>query len=101
MIRVAIIGFGRFPDFQATTHGTPSLNERIAWALLYKPVFRHACRSEGVDIRVPLKICNMSRREFEDIEKTQESERETKDGKKRNLAHSEGRNWMRAWRTKL
>lgn len=102
MIRVATIGYGRFPDFQVKTPETPSLDERIAWALLHRPVFRHACRNEGVDMRIPLRICNVTRHEFEVMEKAQESDREMKEGKKRDSKRSvAGRNWMGVWRTKL
>ncbi|XP_006456885.1 hypothetical protein AGABI2DRAFT_212068 [Agaricus bisporus var. bisporus H97] len=101
MVRVAVIGYGRFPDFQMTTPESAPLDEKIAWALLNRPVLRHACMKEGLDMRLPLRICNVTRQEFEAMVKAQESTQEVKDGKKRHSMHSSGRNWMRAWKTKL
>ena len=48
MIRVAMIGYDRDPEFRVTASEIPPLDERIAWAMLSRPVFRHACEREGI-----------------------------------------------------
>lgn len=52
LIRVAIIGFARQPDFEVHPPNAISTRERIAYALLHRKVFRDACEKEGVDLQV-------------------------------------------------
>jgi hypothetical protein len=103
MIHVATISYGRSPDFQVMIPETPSLDERIAWALLSKPVFRRACEKEGVSLAFPLKLCGVTRSEFEAMKEAQDHEDcPTNIGKKK--GHSEierRRNWLRLWRARL
>lgn len=103
MIRVAIIAYGRSPDFEVTTPETPPLEERIAWGLLSKPVFRRACENEGVDLKPLLKICGLTREEFEAMKQQQdrESSSEIKDGKRQSSSDMTRRKWLRVWRAKL
>ncbi|CCM07088.1 uncharacterized protein FIBRA_09414 [Fibroporia radiculosa] len=49
LIHVAIIGYGRAPDFELDAPGQPSWNERIAYALKHSPVFLEAMQKEGID----------------------------------------------------
>lgn len=56
LIRVAIIGYAREPDFGVHSPNELLLEERIAWALLNRKVFRDACEKEGVDLRPAEKI---------------------------------------------
>ncbi|KAF9449059.1 hypothetical protein P691DRAFT_728642 [Macrolepiota fuliginosa MF-IS2] len=104
MIRVATIGYGRQPDFEVITPGAPSLDERIAWALLSRPVFRHACEKEGVDLALPMKICGVTRAELDALKKGQDGQDENGGGGQGKQGVSEvarRRNWLRAWRAKL
>lgn len=50
LIRVATIGYAREPDFEVHPPGMPFTQERIAWALLNRKVFRDACEKEGIDL---------------------------------------------------
>ncbi|KXN88980.1 Nudix hydrolase 15, mitochondrial [Leucoagaricus sp. SymC.cos] len=103
MIRVATIGYGREPEFQVIAPGTPSLDERVAWALLNRPVFRRACEKEGVSLALPMKICGIVRTEFETMKKEQDGGNDSneKDGKKSQGEIAKRRNWLRVWRAKL
>ncbi|KAF8165916.1 NUDIX hydrolase domain-like protein [Crassisporium funariophilum] len=56
LIRVATIGYARQPDFEVSPPGALSTEERIAWALVNKPVFREACDRERVDLGVARRI---------------------------------------------
>jgi coenzyme A diphosphatase NUDT7 len=56
LIRVATIGYAREPDFEVHSPNELSLQERIAWALLNRKVFRDACENEGVGLRSAEKI---------------------------------------------
>lgn len=56
LIRVATIGYAREPDFEVHSPNEPSLEERIAWALLNRKVFKDACEKEGVDLQPAEKI---------------------------------------------
>ena len=56
LIRVATIGYARGPDFEVRSPNELSLEERIAWALLNRKIFRDACEREGVDLRTAEKI---------------------------------------------
>ncbi|KAI8989843.1 NUDIX hydrolase domain-like protein [Trametes punicea] len=49
LIEVATIGYGREPDFDPYAPGQPTMQQRIAHALRYDPVFRDAERAEGID----------------------------------------------------
>ncbi|KAI0650863.1 NUDIX hydrolase domain-like protein [Trametes meyenii] len=49
LIEVAIIGYGREPDFESYAPGQLSMQRRIAQALRRDPVFREAALSEGID----------------------------------------------------
>jgi len=56
LIRVATVGYAREPDFEVLSPNELSLEERIAWALLNRKVFKDACENEGVDLRFAEKI---------------------------------------------
>jgi hypothetical protein len=104
VIRVAIIGYDRSPEFEVITPETPPLNERIAWALLSRAVFRRACEKEGMNLNLAMKLCGISRTEFEVMKKEQDSRDET--GEKGGKKHGGGeivkkRNWLRIWGAKL
>lgn len=101
MIRVAIIGYGRQPEFEVTTPGIPSLDERIAWALLSKPVFRRACEREGIDLTLPMKICGMTKEEFGDMKTEQDRETTTGGLNGKGEQGRRRKGWLRVWRTKL
>lgn len=104
MIRVATIGYGREPEFEVMTSETPSLDERIAWALLSRSVFRRACEKEGVDLTLPMKLCGVTGAEFEALKKDQDGEGDgERNGKERQKTSGEARrrNWLRVWRAKL
>ena len=101
MIRVAMIGYDRDPEFRVTASEIPPLDERIAWAMLSRPVFRHACAREGINPSLAMRICGVKRSEFEAM-KRENDDRE--DGKLR--VEGKGKierrgNWLGAWRAKL
>lgn len=49
LIRVATVGYGREPDFDANAPDEPSQEERMAFELRASPVLREACLKEGID----------------------------------------------------
>lgn len=49
LIRVASIGYGQEPDFEPYAPEQPTMEQRIAYALKYDPVFREAEIAEGID----------------------------------------------------
>lgn len=49
LIRVAIVGYGREPDFEAYAPDEPSQEERMAFELRASPILREACLKEGID----------------------------------------------------
>ena len=51
LIRVATIGYAREPDFEVQPPNASTTEERIAWALLNRDVFRIPCEKEGIDLR--------------------------------------------------
>ncbi|KAF5334412.1 hypothetical protein D9611_013561 [Ephemerocybe angulata] len=59
LIRTATIGYGREPSFEVHAPGSPSTEERIAWALLTRKVFVDACEKEGVDLTVARRIAGV------------------------------------------
>ncbi|TFK23534.1 hypothetical protein FA15DRAFT_593961 [Coprinopsis marcescibilis] len=59
MIRVAMIGYGRPPEFEINPPNAPSTEERIAWALLHRKVFLEACEKEGIDLGVARRIAGV------------------------------------------
>lgn len=104
MIRVATIGYGREPEFQVTESEIPSLDERIAWALLSRPVFRRACEKEGVNLTLPMKICGITKEEFGAMKQEQDQVTAAggpggKEGQGRKRGSRRG--WLGAWRAKL
>ncbi|KAH9482169.1 Nudix hydrolase 22, chloroplastic [Psilocybe cubensis] len=56
LIRVATVGYARQPDFEVSPPHAPSNEERIAWALLNRKVFRDACERDGVDLRAARRV---------------------------------------------
>ena len=68
LIRVATIGYAREPDFEVHSPNQLSLEERIAWALLNRKVFRDACENEGVDLRFAEKIVKRFERKLAERE---------------------------------
>ncbi|KAF9463715.1 NUDIX hydrolase domain-like protein [Collybia nuda] len=48
LIRVSTIGYGREPDFEVHPPGSPSRDERFAWAMVSRPALREACDKEGL-----------------------------------------------------
>lgn len=59
LIRVATIGYGREPDFEVHAPNAPSLEQRLAWALLTRKVFWDACEKEGVDLSPARRIAGV------------------------------------------
>lgn len=49
LIRVAIIGYGREPDFQLLAPDQRPTEERLAYALRHHAAFREAAEKEGID----------------------------------------------------
>ncbi|KAI0751196.1 NUDIX hydrolase domain-like protein [Daedaleopsis nitida] len=49
LIRAAAIGYGHEPDFELYAPDQPTMEQRIAFALRYDPVFREAEIAEGID----------------------------------------------------
>lgn len=49
LIRVATVGYGREPDFDAYAPDEPSQEERMAFELRASPVLKDACLKEGID----------------------------------------------------
>lgn len=101
MIRVAMIGYDRDPEFLITTSEIPPLDERIAWAMLSRPVFRHACEREGINLSLTMRICGVKRSEFEAMKREN-------DGREDSKLRVEGKgkierrgNWLGAWKAKL
>ena len=76
LIRVATVGYAREPDFEVHPPNTPTSEERIAWALLNRDVFRTACEKEGIDLRPARRI--LEAREKRERER---KKRESKDKK--------------------
>ncbi|PPQ92758.1 hypothetical protein CVT25_003867, partial [Psilocybe cyanescens] len=56
LIRTATIGYARQPDFEVHAPHAPTSEERIAWALLNRKVFREACEQHGIDLRPAKRI---------------------------------------------
>jgi peroxisomal coenzyme A diphosphatase NUDT7 len=44
------VGYGRQPEFEVNPPGAPTRDQRLAWTMLSKPVYRAACEKE--DVRV-------------------------------------------------
>ena len=55
-INVARIGYKREPSFELHAPGSPSTEERLAWALVKRPSFLEACLKEGVDLGYARKV---------------------------------------------
>ncbi len=51
-----MIGYAREPDFEVQAPGTPTTEERMAWAMLHRPVFHAACKGEGIDMGAAQRI---------------------------------------------
>jgi len=101
MIRVAVIGYDRDPEFKVAASEIPSLDERIAWAMLNRPVFRHACEKEGVNLSLAMRICGMKRSELEAMRREHDG-REDSELRMEGKGKAERRdNWLRVWRAKL
>jgi len=62
LIRVATIGYARQPDFEVGVPGTVTTEERIAYALLNRKVFRDACVRENIDLRPAKRVVEASQR---------------------------------------
>jgi hypothetical protein len=75
LIRVAIIGYGRQPDFEVHPRNAISTEERIAYALLHRKVLRDACEKENIDLRVAKRIVETGVKR-EQQRKKRENERE-------------------------
>jgi hypothetical protein len=50
LIHVAMVGYGRQPEFELNRPGAPTRDRRLAWTMFNKPVFREACEKEGVRV---------------------------------------------------
>jgi len=81
LIRVATVGYAREPDFEVQPPNAPTLEERIAWALLNRDTFRILCEEEGIDMKPARRILHArekknrerQRREKEKEKKKRES----------------------------
>jgi len=80
LIRVARVGYAREPDFEVQPPNAPTTEERIAWALLNRDVFRIPCEKEGIDLRP-------ARRLWEAREK-RERERKKRERKDKKMVES-------------
>ncbi|KAF9004221.1 hypothetical protein BDQ17DRAFT_1390265 [Cyathus striatus] len=83
LIRVANIGYGREPDFEWHAPNAPTMEQRIAWALLSRPVFNEACKREKVDLRRARKVLGLKddrdrRRSVSEIRKDENAGRRVK-----------------------
>jgi coenzyme A diphosphatase NUDT7 len=56
LIRTAITGYQREPDFEVNPPHVATMEERIAYALLNRPGFRASCPKENVDLRPAKRI---------------------------------------------
>lgn len=79
LIRTAIIGYQREPDFEVNPPHAATMEERIAYALLHRPGFRESCEKEHVDLRPAKRIVSALDRKQERWRKKQK-ERERRDG---------------------
>ncbi|TFK33195.1 NUDIX hydrolase domain-like protein [Crucibulum laeve] len=95
LIRVATIGYAREPDFEVNPRGTPTQEQRIAWALLSRPAFREACIMEGIDLSTARRIAGVSEEEDRQLGGDKGSVRE-----KERRNEFEGR-WRKLRRSKL
>ncbi|KAF8805986.1 hypothetical protein BYT27DRAFT_7339260 [Phlegmacium glaucopus] len=69
LIRVATIGYAREPDFEVQAPNELSIEERIAWVLLNRKVFRDACERESIDLRPAEKIVKRFEKRLAEKEK--------------------------------
>lgn len=53
---MAIIGYARQPDFEVHPPNAITSEERIAYALVHRTVFRDACEQENINLRVAKRI---------------------------------------------
>ncbi|TEB32161.1 hypothetical protein FA13DRAFT_1754580 [Coprinellus micaceus] len=61
LIRTATIGYGRQPEFEVYSLNAPTMEQRMAWALLNRKVFWEACEKEGIDLSLARKIAGATR----------------------------------------
>ena len=79
LIRVATIGYAREPDFEVHSSHELSIEERIAWALLNRQVFKDACEKERIDLRFAKKVVErFERRHRGEEEEKGRTDRKTK-----------------------
>ncbi|KAM6496455.1 NUDIX hydrolase domain-like protein [Amanita muscaria] len=50
LIRVAEVAFSRLPSFELRAPGEPTMVQRLAWAMVTRPVYRRAFEEEGMDV---------------------------------------------------
>lgn len=79
LIRTAIVGYQREPDFEVNPPHAATMEERIAYALLYRPGFRASCEKEHIDLRPAKRILSALEKKEERWQK-KEKEREHRDG---------------------
>ncbi|KAF9035888.1 hypothetical protein BJ165DRAFT_1508720 [Panaeolus papilionaceus] len=79
MIRVAMVAYGREPDFELQPPDAATTEERIAYALLNRRVFRNACDKEGIDLSVARGI--VKRFEKERVEKEKRNKKKELESK--------------------
>lgn len=79
MIRVAMVAYGREPDFELQPPDAATTEERIAYALLKRRVFRNACDKEGIDLSVARGI--VKRFEKERVEKEKRNKKKELESK--------------------
>jgi hypothetical protein len=82
LIRVATVGYAREPDFEVQPLNAPTLEERIAWALLNRDTFRIPCEEEGLDMRFARRILQArEKRDRERQRREKEKEKRRRDSK--------------------
>jgi len=82
LIRVATVGYAREPDFEVQPPNAPTLEERIAWALLNRDTFRIPCEKEGVDMRPAKRILQAREKKHRERQKRErEKEKRKRDSK--------------------
>ena len=59
LIKTATIGYGRQPEFEVYSPNAPTMEQRMAWALLNRKVFWEACEKEGIDLSLARKIAGV------------------------------------------
>ncbi|KAF8629541.1 hypothetical protein AX15_003392 [Amanita polypyramis BW_CC] len=100
LIRVAEIGYARSPSYEAHPEGEPSTIQRMAWAMLEKPLYWAACEAEGIKMDREL-LCRLATGTVATTEQGEEGSRtgtanSREDERNKRIRHR----WRRPWSTR-